>query len=443
MDGHTEALSLFTSPPVNSGVVNSQIIEYLPISQIGDGGFIEFNVTPQNFIDLARSKLYLKCKVVCGDNTPVVYIEDEESFDTKGDVSPSNCLLGSIFQKIDLCIQQHNITGDVPSHLHPYKVMLDCLLTEKKDSNIGMLYIKDHSEVINSCSNWKLVSSNPDTKVEGGNPALKKRSLFVNRGQDFELLGSLGVDFMTQSRLLIHNVNIGIKCVQNQPEFSLLSGGTDEKFKIKILDAKLKLCHVNLEPAVSVAISNSLKLKPALYPFSSSVLKAHSVPKGSQSVTINDPFTSRCPETLFVAMVKSESYNGSYLENPFFFYHFNLSDIGFYVNNTPFPAKPMQLNFSDTIHQSHYLEAYERLCIYNPEINISYEEFYRGYTILVFDLKNNEGMDLLSNIHRGQTKLELRFGKSLEQAVTVILYGKFNASLTIDSVRNVNLLQQS
>lgn len=439
MDGHTESLSLFSTPLVNSGVENSQIIEYLPISQIGNGGFIEFNVTPQNFIDLSRSNLYLKCKVVNGDDTALEYIKDIESYNAKGDVSLTNCLLGSLFQKIDVSIQQHNITGDVPSQLHSYKVMLDCLLTEKKDDNIGMLYIKDRSEAINSCSNWKAVASNSDTRIDGNNPALKKRSLFISKGQDFEMCGPLGVDFMDQTRLLLHNVNISIKCWQNRPEFSLLSGAPEQKFKIKILDAKLKLCHVNLEPAVSLAISNSLKLKPAVYPFSPSVLRTHVISKGSQSMTINDPFGNRSPETLFVAMVNTEAFNGSYLINPFFFEHFELTDIGFYVNNTPFPAKPLQLKFSDTIHQSHYLEAYQRLRSFNPEINISYDDFHRGYTILIFDLKNNEGKDLLSNIKQGQTKLELRFAKALEHTVSIILYGKFNASLNIDSARNVSI----
>ena len=72
MDGHKDSLSLFTTPPVNKGVINSQIVEYLPISLIGTGGFVEFNVLAQNFIDLTRSKLYLKCKVVRGDNNDIV-----------------------------------------------------------------------------------------------------------------------------------------------------------------------------------------------------------------------------------------------------------------------------------------------------------------------------------------------------------------------------------
>ena len=242
---------------------------------------------------------------------------------------------------------------------------------------------------------------------------------------------------MMQERLLLHNVNIGVKLWQNRPEFSLLSAEAAKNFNIKILDAKLKLCHVVLDPAVSVAISDGLNLKPIQYPFISSNIKTHTIASGAQSATISDVFSGKCPNKLFVCLVSSESMNGTFSQNPYFFQHFDLCEIGFYINNSSFPGKPLQLKFEDSAFQSHYMEAWLRLLEINPDINITFEEFHRGYSIFAFDLSNKEGKDLIPTTRIGETKLELRFSKALPKSITAILYGKFKSVLTIDSARNV------
>jgi len=135
-------------------------------------------------------------------------------------------------------------------------------------------------------------------------------------------------------------------------------------------------------------------------------------------------------------MAKSASATGSFEENPYFFQHFNLSEIGFYLNNTPLPTKPLKLKFGDTPAESQYVEAWRRLRALNPDSIISYDDFHRGYTILCFDLTHNK--DLVYN-QSGSTKLELKFDKPLEDWVTLFIYGKFKSLLTIDEFRNVEI----
>jgi hypothetical protein len=167
-------------------------------------------------------------------------------------------------------------------------------------------------------------------------------------------------------------------------------------------------------------------------------MRSQTVSKGSQVAIINDIFGNECPDQLYVCMVKSAAATGSFHENPFFLNHFNISEVGFYFNNISLPAKPLKLNFGESAYQSHYLEAYQRIQRQNPEWIVSYEDFYRGYTIFAFDLTNRENFeDLTPNTYTGNSKLELRFSKALEESIVVYMYGKFKSLLTIDAARNV------
>ena len=439
MEAHSEALCLFTDPVFNKGIMNCEIVEHLPVSNLGDGGFVEFALSTSSFIDLSRSSLYVKCKVVCGDNQDLKVITSDDTYDPKGDVTVVNSLFSSLFEKVDFTVQNQNVTSSIPSHCHPYKCYIDTLLNEPKDQNRGLMFQKDASEAINSCSPYKAVPGNTDSRLESGNPALKYRAAVILASREFEMLGPIPVDFARQQRLILNNTSIGLKLYQNHPAFTLLSGATDVYHKIKITDVKLRLCHVSLSPELVLAINEATKVKPATYLFDNSEVRTQSVARGLQTLVMNDLF-SRVPEQLFVVMVASSAYVGNYQSNPFYFQHFNLSEIAFYYDNTSLPAKPLQLNFGETPNSSSYLTAYENLRAVAPrDLNISYNDFHRGYTILVFDMRTDLAEGLRSAVRNGQTRLELRFAKPLPEAVTVVTYAKHKSTLSLDHARNAVL----
>lgn len=67
-------LDLSTTPPVNDAMVKGDVVQYKPLSSVADGAPIEFQVasTPDDYIDLGRTSLYVKLKVTRanGDNLP-------------------------------------------------------------------------------------------------------------------------------------------------------------------------------------------------------------------------------------------------------------------------------------------------------------------------------------------------------------------------------------
>ena len=64
-DCRSSSLDLFLLPPAQSSFQKGKTIDYHPITSLSDGGPIEFKVSGsgKEFLDLARSYLYLKVKV--------------------------------------------------------------------------------------------------------------------------------------------------------------------------------------------------------------------------------------------------------------------------------------------------------------------------------------------------------------------------------------------
>jgi hypothetical protein len=435
MDAHARCLDLFTRIPVNTGVVSTEFIQVLPINQISDS--IEFSFSSPNFLDLSRSQLMIKLKVTQDDGSNIDQILSTTTYRETGDVGPVNNFLYSIFSKQEFYLQHHNLSGDIQCHTYPFKSMIDLLTLSKEKDIPGQMFYKDKSEIMNSCSLWKETDDNKDTQKmdEVAFDSFKIRSKCIAKSREVLLIGPLGVDFATQPRLLLNNVNAGLKFWQNTNGFSLLSGADSPKFKVKVTEARLNLCHVTLTPELTLAINDSLKLAPCLYPYDKSIVKSYTITKGTQTLTIPDVFTHTCPNRIYVVMVNSTNFIGDYHSNPFFFRHMNVSEIGFYVNNRSLPTAPIKMNFTDSEYTSNFIEMFQNLKLMHPDCLITYDEFFRGYTIFCFDLSTSHTEGLSTQTIVGQTKLEMRFSKPLADSTTVIIYGKVKTCLSINQDR--------
>ena len=69
--GYGEELALFEKPVIDGGVQKVRWIEYKPVNQITAGGAVEFIVSGNGnqYIDLRRTRLNVKVKVLLGDGS--------------------------------------------------------------------------------------------------------------------------------------------------------------------------------------------------------------------------------------------------------------------------------------------------------------------------------------------------------------------------------------
>ena len=91
------------------------------------------------------------------------------------------------------------------------------------------------------------------TTYLGGNPAFTYTAEKTMGGGSITLEGSLYLDFaFGQNRAILNREAISVKLFQAGNDFRLMQNSV-KVYKLKILSAVLKVCHVGLNPSVILA----------------------------------------------------------------------------------------------------------------------------------------------------------------------------------------------
>ena len=138
-------------------------------------------------------------------------------------------------------------------------------------------------------------------------------------------------------------------------------------------------------------------------------------------------------------MVDNDSMNGIYSKNPFNFQHYNVQQVGVYINGESLPGQPIKTNFS----KNQFLEGYQSLFASTGKLNsdsgldIHRDDYMNGYKLFGFDISPsicNGGHIELNK--RGTLKIQLEFQKALPNTISVIVYADFDNIIKIDKYRN-------
>ena len=89
----------------------------------------------------------------------------------------------------------------------------------------------------------------------------------TDKNQTVSLEGPLHIDVCQMDRLIPNQVQIVVKLFPSLSSFCLRTGGScTEKYKVIIMDAVLKVCHVEVNPKIMVAHNEIFGQNDALYP---------------------------------------------------------------------------------------------------------------------------------------------------------------------------------
>ena len=451
-------IALFLRPKEIAGINHVYYVNYRAKNQIRKNSPVEIVIpaSTQDLTLLHESRLHVKFRILDKNNEPITWVDVLTSAATE-DVAVVNHMAASMWRQVDVQLNQQLVSPHISVN-YPYKAMIDTLLNYSNEAKKSWLqaqgYFKDMAYQFNESSN-------------SGHIARKKLS---ELGQIVDLEGPLYVDICQQKRAILNGVEIFLKLFPSADAFKLFSKTADEAYQVEIIDVFLRACHIKLEPTAVVGISESLKSKPALYPMLTSSIKAFTIPAQTYTRSFEDMFNSQVPHELVVAFVKSKAYSGDYEENPYFFHHFDANYIEFSVNGKSVPGEaltptftprtvwyqepkesptdpdnPGQAVVSDTFYQqSGYMHEYLNLFKgREPEtdgIDIERNDFAGGYALFVFRPRHNlDNHDTFSMPQRGYTRLNIRLKEPTSESVTVLLYGKFQDSVSIDYVRNVTI----
>lgn len=426
---HSPEFAIFQQTPLDTGIQDVKWINFSPISQLSDNSAIDFQISPDtgSYIDLKRSLLNVKCKLVDSDGANLTDYISPFTLATCPQVGPINLFLHSLFQQVDVALQDQIITPSVGTH-YPFKALFDCILfnqlTESELSD--QMYIKDVPDMM-------------DIPNPTGNNGAFERAKFFEQSKEVEMSGPIFMDVCQQDKFMINGVKVNIKLWPSQNSFRLMAADPLQGYKVKITSAVLQVCMVTPTPGILLGHSEALKLSPAVYNFKKSIFKTHTIAAGTQDVSISDLFQGQAiPEQIFITMISNSGYSGNYVKCPYNFSHFDLSHLAFCINNTPVPSDAFAFNFSE----SKYLAGYKSLVTRNTKSPpfITREDYSKnGYFGVLIDLTTSKDKEVIQLDKRGLTRLDLRFKSAIKEAVTVLIYGKKSAFFQIDEARNVIL----
>ena len=373
-DCSSSSLDLFLLPPTQSSFQKGKTIDYHPITSLSDGGPIEFKVSGsgKEFLDLARSYLYLKVKVSKTDGS---------NLDGTSKVGFANYPIASLFNQVDVILGGKLISSATNTYAH--RSILEVLLNydkEAAESQLGCgLFCKDTAGQMEEMD----ISADPVL-----NTGLGTRSEWTKTSKTVELQGRIHSDLFNQEKLILNGVDLTVKLHRHKPEFCLLSADIAPAYKIIIVDAILYVKKIELTPSVFNAINTVLNDKNAQFAITRTTPKVFTVPRGQQSQHIDNAFLGEIPKRIAVCMMDNDSYNGNYKKNPFNFKHYDLTQIGISVNGEEVPFKPLKLNFDEKL----FVTAYNTLFSGTGKLHgnsgsiIKREDYSEGYTIIVADL---------------------------------------------------------
>ena len=430
---HTEEVALFSLPPVNVGEDKVSWTEYRPsFMTSGEYSSIQFNILGNStqYVDLGRTELHIRVRIVKDDGTPI----DMSVVNNPESGVPIDNILHSMWSSVD--IKMNHCLASTSGTDYMYKALLETLLNYDYGAKKYQL-----SAIGFTGDDGNFAQTHYDQTEY--NHGLRTRGQWFATSSHVEFAGPLLADICNQERLILNAVDIDIKLWPTRDEFRLMTAPKELKCKVIIDEVYLNVCKVEVSPVVMLGHDAGLEITSTKYPMQRTDIRTFNVAQNSYGTVLEDIWQGEVPSRLIVGMVKSQAYSGDFQLNPYMFEHFNVSSVGFYVNSEPTPRQPMEFDFEN----GKYLEGYRSLYRVsgklneNSDIGITRENYKHGNCLIAFDVDPTTSPDFryIGKPKQGHTKLDIKFKKHLEQAVTVILYATFPETLEIDRERNVRL----
>jgi len=420
IDIHPDDLALFQVPPTESAYDRIQWIEHRPVASIKERNPIEFIISGSGtqYIDLKETLLRIRVKVT--NST-------KDSATVAGLV---NLPLHTLWDQVEVSLQQKIIN---PSSQHyGYKALIETLMSFGSDAK---------SSLLQSAGFYKDIASHIDkpNPVSGGNTGLTQRYNLTKSGKVAEFIGPLHADVCQQDRLILNGVEVQVKLYPNKQAFCLISEAEDtEEFKLEITDASLYVCKVSVAPPVLIAHTQLLASdNQARYPYHRTEIKQYTVSKGSFYWKAENLFQGAIPTSLVIFFVKTSSFVGTFKENPFVFVHQKLNSLALYLDNIPYPSKPLRPDFDKNTFTECYFNLFAGQASQDTGNAISLADFASGYSLFAFELQPSLAKDHFPLIKRGSLNVEASFAEALTENTNAFVMARFPDMFTIDASRNV------
>jgi len=401
MSGKSE-LSIFDKPDPPIVVQNASFEEIFPINTItGESTDIEFKVNASNtdYLDLNDTLLYVSVKVVQ---------ENGADLADGADVCPNDYFFHSLFK--DVMLKFNSVLIEGGNSTYAQKAIICSVLNYSKDTEkMTLTSMGSHANEV-------------------------KRKAWIAKSKNFEMCGSILLDFFNQPKYLIPGISVHLRLQRNPSSFCIKGSG-----KVLLNDAKLFVRRVKVTPSVLMGHNIGLQKRNAIYPIRQTRLNSYNVAKGSLAYFKDQIFDDRqLPKFVLVTFQPTKSYNGDKTEFSSKFDHSSVSSI-MLSRNTDY-RESYTVDFENDRYVTSYVQSIIRnmnLLNKNINIGINMENFKDRYPFFTFVLAPDFDVNQTQVPRQGNIRLDVRFSKAIVEATTVLIYGVFDSEVEISDTRNI------
>ncbi|GFX76890.1 uncharacterized protein F54H12.2 [Trichonephila clavipes] len=259
------------APPTQTVIEKGQWVQFHPITNVADGGPIEFLIPGSGdaYLDLSQTQLHVRAKIFKSD--------------------------------VDVCLNERTVSSS--NNTYPYRAIIETLLNHGYDSKTSQLtselYYKDTAGRMNVY----------DENDKEPNEGFKSRVKFIKGSGTVDMVGRLHVDLFNQDRLLLNLVDVKLKLIRSKPSFCLMGEGD---YNVIFEHVSLYVRKVQVNPAVVIGHAKALERTTAKYPIDRVSCKVFSIPQSSYSFIQDNVFSGQMPKRIVIACVDNDAFNGNY-----------------------------------------------------------------------------------------------------------------------------------
>ena len=384
----------------------------------------------KSMIDLSRSQLFIKCKILNKDGTALAANENGN----KAKVAPVNNFLHSMFEDCAVFLNDIEVTN--ANKLYPYSsYLLDLFETTSEAKSSYM-----------SAQLW--YENGPFNQTD---PKLNKG--FKHRASAFGskehgMIGTLHSELFHQDRYLLNGVEVKVKLTCGKPGFFLMSnekksdGSTvdNDAFKISITEAKMYVPYVHLQEKAAEDIEKQLEKNPAVYPIQRIVTKTISIDANTEEHHLENISKGQLPTKMIVGLVSTKAKQQDLTQSPFFFGAYNVKKMEVNVDGMPYSKRALTPDTTNAAYAKTYMNIFESLNYIKEGENtpvISTAAFTQGFALYPFNLNPGCPSDPGTFKKTGNVSLFLEFDETVItsdlQLLVMCIYDK---TVRIDKDKN-------
>jgi len=417
-------LAIFTVPPNQVAIEKIYFSECRPVSSFNtDDAPIEITVPGQGneYIDLRRSRLYVKCKITKADGTALIAQEKTGII---------NLPMQTMWSQIDTYMNGKLVS--LNTNNYPWKAYLKLLASSNEDATDSQLqsqlYYKDDFDM-------------DDADAYGGsNGGLTNRYTFTKESKIFDMEGPLYEDVFRIDKYLVNGVNLHLKLFRNRAPFVLMSDEASPDYKLNLIDVVFKACMIKVDSGVLINHSEILKDTTAKYPLTRTEVKMSTCPSGSGTFIWQNVWSNNLPTKVFFAFVSQTAANGDYGKNPFKFQNL-ASEMALYVNGESLPSRPMKMDVGTNKNiVTPFVNLFDAAEKWNKDsgLTIKRPDFDVGYAIYAFNLAPSDlGEKYINLVRQGSVRLEVKFASNTTETLNCLAYAEFPALIEVDHSRDL------